>query len=257
MYSVVGYDKDGDAYETLWETDNLESAITQAMIFMERHRKQELRRKDNNEPFDWFEVIDTNDEEKVYWSPYTPPIGSCDCDEHENDNYWLGDSENKEEEEWCEIKEFPDYMVSNQGRVVNCTTNKVLKNGNDRYDSVELFHNGIGKRVSVHRLVSQYFVPGQDEGLVVNHIDGNKKNNEDSNLEWCTQGDNNRHAVLTGLNHPGAYQKHKVLVLETGKVFDGATECAKAIGGNVQNVDACLKRKRKSCQGFHFKYVDE
>ena len=98
MYSVVGYDKDGDAYETLWETDNLESAITQAMIFMERHRKQELRRKDNNEPFDWFEVIDTNDEEKVYWPPYTLPVGSCDYDEHENDNYFLGDYKGEEEE---------------------------------------------------------------------------------------------------------------------------------------------------------------
>jgi len=66
-YAVVGYDKDGDVYETLWETDNLNNAIIQACIFYEQHKQKELRRISTNEPFDWIEVIDINDESVSFW----------------------------------------------------------------------------------------------------------------------------------------------------------------------------------------------
>lgn len=42
----------------------------------------------------------------------------------------------------------------------------------------------------VHRLVAKYFVPGYFDGAVVNHKDGNNRNNHASNLEWVTQRDN-------------------------------------------------------------------
>lgn len=42
----------------------------------------------------------------------------------------------------------------------------------------------------VHRLVAKYFVSGYFEGAVVNHKDGNNRNNHASNLEWVTQRDN-------------------------------------------------------------------
>lgn len=42
----------------------------------------------------------------------------------------------------------------------------------------------------VHRIVAKYFVDGWFDGAVVNHIDGNKHNNNYENLEWITQKDN-------------------------------------------------------------------
>lgn len=147
-------------------------------------------------------------------------------------------------------------MISSYGRVYNFKTNKILKTGTrNGYGSVELFNNGKSKRINIHRLVGRYFVPGEDDNLVINHIDGNKLNNHDSNLEWCTCGDNNRHAIKTGLNHPGAYQKRKIRIIETGDIFNGVCECANFIKGDYRNVYACLNGLRSTHRGYHFEYV--
>lgn len=60
--------------------------------------------------------------------------------------------------------------------------------------------NSKRKMLYVHRLVALYFIGG-NIGLTnqVNHIDGNKKNNHYTNLEWCTNAQNMKHAVDTGL----------------------------------------------------------
>ncbi len=105
------------------------------------------------------------------------------------------------EEEWNELDEYPNYMISNYGRVFSSCVNRILNPGYDSkgYLHIPLYTNRVGKFVSVHRLVAFAFVDGYFEGAVVNHIDGNKQNNVASNLEWITNGDNVRHAVALGL----------------------------------------------------------
>lgn len=52
----------------------------------------------------------------------------------------------------------------------------------------------------IHRLIAEAFVPNSYNKPCINHIDGNKRNNMISNLEWCTYAENNGHAVNVGLN---------------------------------------------------------
>lgn len=51
----------------------------------------------------------------------------------------------------------------------------------------------------VHRIIAFCFNDNPRGCKEVNHKDGNKKNNNASNLEWCTRSENNRHAFQTGL----------------------------------------------------------
>lgn len=47
----------------------------------------------------------------------------------------------------------------------------------------------------LHRIVAAYFCSNPDNKEQVNHIDGNKKNNSASNLEWCTNSENQQHRI--------------------------------------------------------------
>ncbi len=76
---------------------------------------------------------------------------------------------------------------------------KSFENVRSPYYTVSAKVDGRRKAVSVHRLVATYFVPNPEGKPYVNHIDGNKRNNKASNLEWVTQSENLKHAIRIGL----------------------------------------------------------
>lgn len=71
-----------------------------------------------------------------------------------------------------------------------------------------------GKGFLIHRLVADAFVPNPDGKLTVNHKDGDKLNNNYSNLEWATQGENNQHSINMGLRLQRGSQNHKAKLTE-------------------------------------------
>lgn len=109
------------------------------------------------------------------------------------------------EEVWSVVAEWPNYAVSNAGRVKRLTSRcsgvagAVLKQflvaG---YPSVNLTGEGRRKSVRVHRLVAEAFLPRPDGASEVNHIDATRDNNVVSNLEWVSASGNRKHGYEHG-----------------------------------------------------------
>lgn len=97
---------------------------------------------------------------------------------------------------WKTVDAFPNYKVSNKGRLKSIKTGKILSPSPTRsgYINTLLYKEGKPINVKVHRLVAEAFIPNTNNLPVVNHIDRNKANNEVTNLEWCTQQHNAEHA---------------------------------------------------------------
>lgn len=97
------------------------------------------------------------------------------------------------------------YKISNTGIVYNVDTCRVQKPtiSNSGYYRVLLSYKGYRMYVSIHRLVACYFIPNPLNLPMVNHKDGNKKNNNVWNLEWVTAKENVIHSYDHHLNHSG------------------------------------------------------
>ena len=92
------------------------------------------------------------------------------------------------------------YDISNFGKVFNRKTGKLIKPHFDgKYLTARLSINGKVRGYKIHRLVANAFIEKIEGKEYVNHIDGNKLNNYEDNLEWVTASENSIHAVLNGL----------------------------------------------------------
>ena len=89
-----------------------------------------------------------------------------------------------------------DYLVSDEGYVLKKNRKQKLKAFPNRngYNILHLMVNGKNIAIGEHTLVARAFCKGYSEELQVNHIDGNKRNNTASNLEWVTASENMIHA---------------------------------------------------------------
>lgn len=175
---------------------------------------------------------------------------------------------------WKDIEGYPNYQVSNLGRVKSLGNNKtrkekILKNIKDKddYFQVNLCKEGKTKIFKVHRLVATAFLPNPYNLPQVNHKDEDKTNNmiwvnEDcsidynkSNLEWCTSQYNNNYGTRTEKTQKPILQFN--LDGEFIKKWDSATQVQKELGIKNSSIAKCLKGKRKSTYGYKWGYADD
>ena len=150
-------------------------------------------------------------------------------------------------ETWKKIDGFENYSVSTFGKIRNDKTGTIrkLQNYTNGYYSVRIN----GKNLLVHRLVAKAFVDNPERKPVVDHLNGNRKDNRADNLRWVTTAEN-----LLGHGHEERCGFHRMGILAvnvaTGEriEFVSKTECAKHFGchkGQIK-IDHLYKQRRKA-----------
>lgn len=93
--------------------------------------------------------------------------------------------------------------------------------------------------VSIHRAVAEAFISNPNNLPQVNHIDGNKLNNNVNNLEWVTSSQNINHAFKNGLNH-GKTKGIKCMV--DGIVFESIQAAANYYNTSHYKISKIIER---------------
>ena len=99
------------------------------------------------------------------------------------------------------IKEYPNYGVTKTGEIVSLVTGIVIKPRINKhgYKTVALRCDNKNSTKLVHQLVAKTYIPNPNGRKTINHIDGNKLNNNVDNLEWVSVRENTIHAYENGL----------------------------------------------------------
>ena len=202
-------------------------------------------------------------------------------------------------EEWRDIIGYEGlYMVSNLGRVKSLERydsggrkikEKVLTGTIDKkgYIIVDLTKNNKGKKLKVHRLVAEAFIPNPEDKPFIDHINTIRDDNRVENLRWATHkenmnneiskkkmseatmsvGENNgmygkKHSEETkkkmSKSHKGSNNSNsrKVRCIELDRVFNSIIEAEEELGIFHQNIGKACRGIYKTCGGYHWEYIN-
>lgn len=162
-------------------------------------------------------------------------------------------------------------MISNTGKVFSRKASKygkILKEKRHHsgYLMVSLSLNGKVFNRYIHRLVATEFLEKKEGKTTVNHIDGNKHNNNVDNLEWATPSENIKHSFdVLGKKSPmfgkkGASNKNSKTVYQISKnglvikKWDCVSDAARFLNCNPSQIINVIAGRGKTCKGYFWSY---
>ena len=139
-----------------------------------------------------------------------------------------------------DIQGYPNYQVSNMGRIWNAKTQKMLTPSelpNGYYQINLIAVNGKRKKELVHRLVALTFIPNPNKYPEVEHKDRDRGNNTVDNLCWVNRSLNNRNTS----------QNRIVKVYKNGEFMEECclARAAEIIGCSRSTIYSYFYRKQK------------
>lgn len=166
-----------------------------------------------------------------------------------------------QEEVWVEIDGYPNYAVSNKGRIVNQETDMILRErpNENGYMRVALYQNGWRRDHYVHQLVAFAFFGDFRLGEHLEWVNGDVSDNRPENLRTKKV---KRELIREAAHLRAAADEQyrpwgkRVRIVETGEVFRTVRDCANYINGDYSSIYRCLRNERASHMGFTFEYQE-
>lgn len=175
--------------------------------------------------------------------------------------------------EWRDVKDFPGYQVSSDGRVRSCVNNR--HGLGNKYHELTPYVNKLGytsvqmgrhNRRSIHRLVAEAYIPNPNGYPLVRHLDDDPRNNSVENLAWGTQTDNMQdcvnHGRLVGDTRAAVASRRKAILAisvdgKTVRTFPSIQEAARQLNVWPQHISSVIKGKISQTGGWKFEYLKE
>ena len=165
-----------------------------------------------------------------------------------------------------QIKDFDRYLIDINGIIYDTkNNNRTVCQWIDNvgYYQCNLYKDEKRYFRRVHKLVAETFIPNPDNLPQVNHKDGNKLNNNISNLEWINNSDNTKHGYDNNLYHFGTSKSYPVNVYlkSNHKLIDtypSIRNMCEKLNLNRKTVSAILNgTKETNNYDYLFEYVEE
>lgn len=160
---------------------------------------------------------------------------------------------------WKILKENENYSINEKGEIKNNITKKILSpsiNKDSGYYQIDLWKNNKSRKYTLHRLVANNFIPNLENKPTVDHIDGNRLNNDVSNLRWATYSEQNSRFNTFGVRS----EKIKVINVNGEElIFNRIKDVAEHFNCNISNISQMLKKgtfgKRGKTRNYKFVYM--
>lgn len=156
-------------------------------------------------------------------------------------------------EQWAYVVDFPNYLVSNLGRINGPRGDLAQRIDRKGYRSVELSNDAGRVKRAVQRLVAEAFIGPRPDGCVVRHRDGDNTNNAATNLAYGTPTENEADkrihgTTLLGERHPAAkLTEAQVRAIRArysrGSLSDGGNALARELGVSRALIGHIVARK--------------
>jgi hypothetical protein len=153
-------------------------------------------------------------------------------------NNMTSESDIRVDELWVVVDGFPNYHVSNYGRVVNKRGMELRPRVDaSGFCNVALYDQGYRRDFGVHRLVAKAFFVDYHDDVEVFHLNDNREDNAVLNLSL------------------GNKVRIQVRISDTDKIFGSMWECARFLNGTASGVQAAIQAKRPY-HGVRLEVVD-
>lgn len=156
------------------------------------------------------------------------------------------------------IEGFPNYQVSNLGRIFNVKKQQFKKPTLQIYHVIVLFKDGKGYKKYTHTLIAKAFKHNPEGFKCVNHLDEDTKNNDLNNLQYCTKIFNENY----GTRNERIAEKHRTPVCQfslDGKyiaTFKSMTEVEKTLGFNHSCISQACNGKQKTAYKYKWAFKE-